>query len=644
MFKIQMQKYNKYQSREREIDGMKIRMNPNTNYVSPSILERDYNDKGVFVDLTYDSGFKAVFADRANKTVLICLLNHVLPPEARVDDIVEYLVSEYIFTEKTHRRGCTSDNFSYICGVGAVRPNTGTKRRFGCPIAKNRLCDMNRSETFCANTGRSVEVCTDMDKLAAFIAEHNGDDPDRLALQKGKWPGIDVAAAVSTLVSRKKLTGKAPLWASAEGLVLPRTLSAEQCSGEAAARHKAAAAIRLGAARPKAGVERREESEQTAAEQTASKRTTPWRPRIADLTGGLGVDVLEFSRVAEAVLYNEILPELAAAAEHNFKVLGARNIEICNLEASTETLGSRIPEELSGHKGSEQGSGTTEGCAGSLRRRLEEFRPDVIFLDPARRDGCGKKVFLLEDCSPDILKIKDLLLDLAPVLMLKLSPMADVSMVLERLGNECRELQIIEAGGECKELLVIMSRDVSDSCLIRVYNLDTEKKGVNEYDSPVMEFFSDAENGRKGLQLAELKEIVPGALLFEPGKALMKAGCFKLIGERLGAPALGHDTHYYILGSCTIPESAKTGKLFRILDVAEMSGKALRDFAKRHPEAEVTARNVHMTSEELRRRLGCKPSDRHHIFALHADAPGKNLLLFTERIQKDKEPTPQFAF
>lgn len=31
--------------------------------------------KGIFVDLTYDSGFKAVFADEANKTLLIGLLN-----------------------------------------------------------------------------------------------------------------------------------------------------------------------------------------------------------------------------------------------------------------------------------------------------------------------------------------------------------------------------------------------------------------------------------------------------------------------------------------------------------------------------------------------------------------------------------------
>lgn len=474
-----------------------------------------------------------------------------------------------------------------------------------------------------------------MDRLAEFVTEHYGDDPDRLALQKAKWPEIDVAAAVSTLVSRRKLSRKAPLWATTDGLVLPRTLSAEQCSGEAAARHKA-----------------------LAIREFLGKQ--PWR--IADLTGGLGVDCLEFSKVAEAVLYNEMLPELAEAAEHNFRVLGAGNIEVCRSEVNPRTLGVSATGTTNASNDVAKGNGMTdcdksnEGLYdydGGLRERLETFSPNVIYLDPARRDGCGKKVFLLEDCSPDVLKIKDILLGIAPILALKLSPMADISMVLERLGNECRELQIIESGGECKELLVLMRRNVQasgqqDGCLIRVYNLEDGK------DSPVFEFRRDEENDCPGPQLTDSTEIVPGALLFEPGKALMKAGCFRLIGQRFDASALGRDTHYYILrenasdmakatSSATNISSATdrehfcgrrclkdSGKLFRILDIAEMSGKGLKEFGKSHPEAEVTARGVRMTSEELRRRLSCKPSDRHHIFALHVDKTGKNLLIFTE--------------
>ena len=43
-----------------------------------------------FVDLRSDAGFKAVLTDRDNKDILIGVLNQILPPEARVEDIVEY--------------------------------------------------------------------------------------------------------------------------------------------------------------------------------------------------------------------------------------------------------------------------------------------------------------------------------------------------------------------------------------------------------------------------------------------------------------------------------------------------------------------------------------------------------------------------
>ena len=43
-----------------------------------------------FVNLRSDVGFKAVFADRNNKDILIGVLNQILPPEARIEDIKEY--------------------------------------------------------------------------------------------------------------------------------------------------------------------------------------------------------------------------------------------------------------------------------------------------------------------------------------------------------------------------------------------------------------------------------------------------------------------------------------------------------------------------------------------------------------------------
>ena len=43
-----------------------------------------------FVNLRSDVGFKAVFSDRNNKDILIGVLNQILPPEARIEDIKEY--------------------------------------------------------------------------------------------------------------------------------------------------------------------------------------------------------------------------------------------------------------------------------------------------------------------------------------------------------------------------------------------------------------------------------------------------------------------------------------------------------------------------------------------------------------------------
>lgn len=462
-------------------------------------------------------------------------------------------------------------------------------------------------------------------RLSEFVVEHYGDDPSRLVLQKDKWPGIDVGAAASTLLCRRKLSSKAPLWATEPGLVMPLTLSAEQCSSAVTARHKADFIAEIFKRNRLSG------SRSEAAE----------GPRVADLTGGLGVDSLEFSRIAEKVFYNEMNPLLSEAARHNFGVLGAWNIDVHSFETSMESL-------------------KVEG--GNLGSLLEKFHPDVIFLDPARRDGCGNKVFLLEDCSPDILEIEQRLLEIAPSVVLKLSPMADVSMVVKRLGERrCREVQIIEAGGECKELLVKLGReDVKASgkrpCVVKAFNLDCDDEPLLEYEF-ALKAAEGAGNG-SCCRLAGENEIESGAVLFEPGKALMKAGCFDLIGEKLGAAMLGHDTHYYIMdngslslnadnvsdslnagnGSNSLNMSGEAisltdgGKLFRILEVAPLSGKTIKAFGKTHPEAEVSARGVRMTSEELRKRMGCRPSERFHIFALHSDSQNGNLLLFTERI------------
>ena len=186
-----------------------------------------------------------------------------------------------------------------------------------------------------------------MENLLKFIAEHTDEDVSRLILDRNKFPEIDIDLAVNCIESRRKLKGKVQEWYDEPGLIFPLKLSAEQCSSSATGRYKAAFAEKI------------------------CGKVKDWS--IADLTGGLGVDCWFFSQKASKVIYNEMQDKLCNAARHNFKTLGADNIEVNNLIVSAENIGRAVSNA------------------------------DIVYIDPARRDSEGKKVFLIEDCTPDVL-------------------------------------------------------------------------------------------------------------------------------------------------------------------------------------------------------------------------------------------------
>jgi len=327
--------------------------------------------------------------------------------------------------------------------------------------------------------------------------------------------------------------------------------------------------------------------------------------KIADLTGGLGADSWAFSAVAEEVLYNEMNPELAGAAEHNFRELGCGNVRVSCHEL--------VP------------SGTPlEGNRATLREILGEFAPDMVFMDPARRDDAGKKVFLIEDCRPDVLGLLPEVFEACRFLLLKLSPMADITMACNRLGK-VREVHVLGASGECKELLLLLDREWSGSPEIIVWDSGASMVFSQEEEKVAIPRFSAADPA-------------PGDLLFEPGKALMKAGPFSLLSERFGLEKLDPFTHLYRT-SGAVPEALRgLGKTYRISEVLPFDKRALRDLGERFPGADVTAKNLPVSSDELRKRLAAAgknkgkalPSGGSHLFGLRCG--GKGLLLVTEPV------------
>lgn len=311
---------------------------------------------------------------------------------------------------------------------------------------------------------------------------------------------------------KRKLDLKIPSWAGVDILV-PSSVNLQQCSGEEAARYKASL-VAEGA-------------------------------RVADLTGGLGADGWAFSHRSAALWFNERDAVLLDAVKHNFALLGVRDVVFNHFDICPGT------------------SGWQESLAG--------FAPDVIYLDPARRNAAGKKVFLLEDCSPDVLQIMPALLELAPSVMVKVSPMADITMLTRRLEGVLKEIHVVGFRGECKELLCICGRDAS---------------------------FGGIKLHEDGYGFDPACSAGPGELLFVPSAALVKSG----LGPGMGLMEFSEGL-------------SRFGRFWQVIENVPFASSAIKEIGRRYPRAEVTARGVRLSSDELRAKMKTKPGGPVHIFA-----------------------------
>ncbi len=485
---------------------------------------------------------------------------------------------------------------------------------------------------------------SDMDSFEKFIVENGNADTVRLVMACKEWPVPEDAElaeldakslAVNTIEGRRRLRKKLPEWVACTGLVYPSSLCAEQCSSSDTARYKASIVQRIfneyigtvtsmigepcrttgSAAKGTESVP--DKNSPTTRNQSVTELaevTIPSRGKVADLTGGLGVDSWAFSEVAEEVLYNEMNPALAAVARHNFKALGVTNIFIKNSEATSD----------------------------SLKDIFGDFRPDVIFLDPARRDSTGKKVFLLEDCSPDVLKILPELFGISRFVLLKLSPMADITMAVERLdrtyedylentsgegwnGQWVREVHVVASGGECKELLILLDGEWNEG-----YSLTCRE------DGKTLTFKTEEITKAK----AGYPDSTFARIIFEPGKSLTKAGVFNAICERFGLVKLARFTHLYTISEPLSDSESEQrtaplkdfGKVFYVKEILPLNKSSMKDVGKRYPHSEVSAKNIPMSSDELRTRLKVKSGDDAHIFGVRIETPYNedNYLIVTE--------------
>ena len=367
-----------------------------------------------------------------------------------------------------------------------------------------------------------------------FIADHLHDDVSELAL-KYRNAEVDLALALRQIEARQLLRKKVPSWSDNDELLFPARLSIEQCSSEATALYKASLMH---------GVS------------------------FADLTGGLGVDCYSISQNFQHTDYVEANPELCELARHNFTVLGASQRR--DLTVYNETA-----EDYLCH------------CAPL----------DALFIDPARRDAHGRKTVSIADCTPNVVELQDLMLQKARRVMIKLSPMLDISQALKELRH-VKEIHVVAVENECKELLFILEPDFDGEPVFTCVNLQTEQPSVQ---------FTQEEEKAANLQLT--KE--PASYLYEPNAALMKSGCYRLLTQRFDIQKLHRNSHLYT--SEKIIENFP-GRIFEIDDWA-VYGKKATTLLNGIDKASIAVRNFPMTVAELRKKLKIGDGDQVYLFA-----------------------------
>ena len=405
-------------------------------------------------------------------------------------------------------------------------------------------------------------------ELRDFIEEHQNDDTAELLFSAQRYQGIDIPFAVEQIEARKRLKGKLPEWYANKDIIMGGRVPAEQCSSELTARYKhdiVTKALRMENFAQRVG----------------------W---ICDMTGGMGVDLWYMSEGMEGAIYTERNEALCEVARHNFKVLAnAHHPEV----------------EIRCGDGQELPIPTV----------------DVIYLDPARRAGDGSRVYAMEDCEPNIVEWQDELLKHAKMVMVKLSPMVDLTDVLRRLKG-VTEVHIVGVKNECKEVLVIQQAHALGDSLhagcVEVHCVDFLTSGKMEYVFGLSD--------EMGISLTD--EGVK-RYFYEPDVTLMKAGAFGSLCARFPVQQLDWDTHL-MTSDEWIPDFP--GRVFEVEEQIPFSSKVLKRLKKEMPQANIAVRNFVMTADELRRRTGIKDGGEVYLFGAKVKDMGQMLLKCRKKV------------
>lgn len=365
--------------------------------------------------------------------------------------------------------------------------------------------------------------------IQQFIKENLSVDITKLILKGSPFKKITTKELANQIVATKKSKEKLPTWFYNENIYFPEKTSIEQTSSEITANYK-------------------------------SKLISG--NSIIDITGGFGVDCYYFSKHFNSVTHCEINEELSLIVQHNYKQLKIKNI-------------------------------TTIACNGLDYLKKNDKKYDCIYIDPSRRNEVKGKVFLLNDCSPNLPQNLELLFSKSATLLVKTSPILDITSAINEL-NHVKEVHIVAVKNEVKELLFLMKKDTKEPCQIKTVNILNDKTDTFnfEYKTKATSVYSE-----------------PNSYLYEPNSAILKSGGFHHISEQLKVNKLHQHSHLYT--SNTLIDFP--GRCFKIKNIIPYDKKQLNKLLP-DKKANITVRNFTKTVAQIRKETKIKEGGNMYLF------------------------------
>lgn len=383
-------------------------------------------------------------------------------------------------------------------------------------------------------------------EVQAFIRAQTSATLGKLALAKNPFPDIDWKVILNQIAARNKAEDKLPTWFGSENIIWPEKISVEQTSSEITAAYK-------------------------------SKLVSG--NSLIDLTGGFGVDDFYFAKKVGSVTHCEIHPGLSEIAKHNFGLLGTRNISCIS------------------------------GDGLSILKALDH-RFDWIYIDPSRRHDAKGKVFLLGDCEPNVPENLTTYFRYAGKILLKVSPLLDISQGLEALAF-VKNIHVVAVKNEVKELLWEIEEHYAGEITVHAVNIT---KDVESHFSFIL--------GNK----PDIRYELPLTYLFEPNAAVMKSGGFEEIAARFDIGKLHRHSHLYTATEA-VPDFP--GRTFQILETLLYDKASMKKISGQ--KANVAVRNFPEDVAALRKKWKLADGgDQYYFFT--TDAHNKKIVLLCAKI------------